>query len=349
LSKEARNTTNARRQELRTAYTNSVQALALEVKDKVSSIAVEHKKSCDAVQAALNVGSGAFNKGRHAKASPWHAFLWKKAQVERDEGSSFSRDELPNITPARSSEYQALSSEEKEQYVKEYQEWRETRQLGEWTTGRSKTNDVVTTGRNIEIEFERLASRTGAAALCFIVCGSPGHPMKPVMFATRGLLDFVQSGLGFDVGDFLAQLEGFTSWGIKGVAKNHTANVTRLRQAVTDMINRGLQEITGQKDLQMKWGTGYWTRIVCPHCVIIRSWPSQVKFECISKSCSSVCDLQLLLEAWTEATTHWVQLSDAEFAEEECKRADDIRARILPADKSRKTRSDKGRKRTRTE
>jgi hypothetical protein len=65
--------------------------------------------------------------------------------------------------------------------------------------------------------------------------------MKPVMFATRGLLDFVQSGLGFDVGDFLAQLEGFTSWGIKGVAKNHTANVTRLRQAVTDMINRGLR------------------------------------------------------------------------------------------------------------
>jgi hypothetical protein len=87
LSKEARDATNARRQELRTAYTNSVQALALEVKDKVSSIAVEHKKSCDAVQAALNVGSGAFNKGRHAKASPWHAFLWKKAQVERDEGS----------------------------------------------------------------------------------------------------------------------------------------------------------------------------------------------------------------------------------------------------------------------
>jgi hypothetical protein len=99
----------------------------------------------------------------------------------------------------------------------------------------------------------------------------------------------------------------------------------------------------------MKWGTGYWTRIVCPHRVIIRSWPSQVKFECISKSCSSVRDLQLLLEAWTEATTHWVQLSDAEFAEEERKRADDIRAGILPADKSRKTRSDKGRKRTRTE
>lgn len=65
--------------------------------------------------------------------------------------------------------------------------------------------------------------------------------MKPVMFATKGLLDFVQSGLGFDVGDFLAQLEGFTSWGIKGVAKNHTTNVTKLRQTVTATINQRLR------------------------------------------------------------------------------------------------------------
>lgn len=98
----------------------------------------------------------------------------------------------------------------------------------------------------------------------------------------------------------------------------------------------------------MKWGAGYWTKIVCPHRVIIRSWPSQVKFECISK-CSSLRDLRLLLEAWMETTTYWDKLGDAEFAAEERKRADDIRAGILPADKPRKTRSDKGRKRMRTE
>ena len=41
--------------------------------------------------------------------------------------------------------------------------------------------------------------------------------MKPLMFATKGLMDFVQMILGFDIGDFLSRLEGFSTCGIKGM------------------------------------------------------------------------------------------------------------------------------------
>jgi hypothetical protein len=54
----------------------------------------------------------------------------------------------------RSDEYQNLTSEVKEEYVKEFQEWRDTRQLGEWTTARSKTNDVIATSKRVEVEVQ---------------------------------------------------------------------------------------------------------------------------------------------------------------------------------------------------
>ena len=94
----------------------------------------------------------------------------------------------------------------------------------------------------------------------------------------------------------------------------------------------------------MKWGAGYWNRIVRPHRVMIRSWPPQIPFACVTKACSGLGDLHTLLEAWMENTTYWVKLTDSEFAEEEHKRADEVRAGNLPAEKPHKARSDKGKK-----
>ena len=91
LSKEAHEAANTCRQESRAAYTTSVNQLASEIKQKISNIATEHKKSYDAVQATLNLSSGPFSKGKHAKANAWHAFLWKKGQVEREAGGMGSK------------------------------------------------------------------------------------------------------------------------------------------------------------------------------------------------------------------------------------------------------------------
>jgi hypothetical protein len=169
LSREARSATNTRRQEARTAYTNSIQLLASDIKDKISCVAAEHKKSYNAVEDALNLGLGLCSKGKHTKASAWHAFLWKKGQIERENGGktrpgmkwikltvvhkdSISRDELSKTAPMRSPEYHNLTPEEKEQYVKEYEEWRTTRQVGEWVSSQSKTRDVLATVKRVESE-----------------------------------------------------------------------------------------------------------------------------------------------------------------------------------------------------
>ena len=94
----------------------------------------------------------------------------------------------------------------------------------------------------------------------------------------------------------------------------------------------------------MKWGSGYWTKIVRPHRVIIWSWPPQIAFACLTKACSSLSDLHVLLKAWTENTTYWDKLTDSEFAKEERNRAAQISTGTLPPDKLRKTHSDKGKK-----
>ncbi|KAI0245253.1 hypothetical protein BJV78DRAFT_1139975, partial [Lactifluus subvellereus] len=211
-------------------------------------------------------------------------------------------------------------------------------------TACSKTNDVIATSKQVEVELENLTSRTGAAALCFIVRGNPDHPMKPLMFATKGLMDFVQMILGFDIGDFLSRLEGFSTCGIKGTV------IPCLHVLSICIYNlQYLEQITSQNDIWMKWGSGYWTKIVWPHRVIIWSWPPQITFTCLTKSCSSLSDLHVLLKAWTENTTYWAKLTDSEFVEEERKRSNQICARFLLADKPHKTRSDKGKKRVQTQ
>ena len=91
LSKEACEAANMRQQESRAAYTTSMNQLASEIKQKIFNITTEHKKLYDAVQATLNLGLGPFSKGKHAKANAWHAFLWKKGQVERKVGGIGSK------------------------------------------------------------------------------------------------------------------------------------------------------------------------------------------------------------------------------------------------------------------
>ena len=54
----------------------------------------------------------------------------------------------------QSDKYQNLTSEEKEEYLKEYQTWHETQQLGEWITAHFKTNDVIATSKRVEVEVQ---------------------------------------------------------------------------------------------------------------------------------------------------------------------------------------------------
>ncbi|KAH9952826.1 hypothetical protein BGW80DRAFT_1417098 [Lactifluus volemus] len=171
-----------------------------------------------------------------------------------------------------------------------------------------------------------------------------------MMLATEGIAEFLQLVTGFNINEFLTRLEGYSTSGVKGAASAHTASVTQLRQQVTQVILTNLRiQITGKKDIRMRWGDAYWHKIVQPLRVMIRSWPAHIPFACVSKSCSSFGNLNALLRAWSEGTTYWVKLTDSEFAEEERKRARDIRAGILPPDKLRKTRADKGKKRRRAD
>ncbi|KAI0259616.1 hypothetical protein BC834DRAFT_974102 [Gloeopeniophorella convolvens] len=346
LTQTALEDVRARRQEANNAYAESLHALALDIKSKINDIAAKYKKSYDTVESNLNLGTGRFGKGKHEKASAWHAYQWKLGQNSKENKDASEEVEFAQRPTLRAVEYHALTQEEKNEMIKEYEEYRETRRVGEWMTAQSKTNDVVSTLSRVELELANLEARTKAAALLFVVRGDVDHPMKPITFATKGLLQFIDMALGIDTGDFLSRLEGFATHGIKGAANAHAKmNLTLLRQTVNTLITTGLRNVTGDADIDMKWGAGYWHKIVKTHRVIIKCWPPNITFACLTKSCGSIGDLRVLLTEWEEGKTYWAKLTDREFSEEERERNNKIKAGLLPPDKRRKSRNDKGKSR----
>ena len=103
-------------------------------------------------------------------------------------------------------------------------------------------------------------------------------------------------------------------------------------------------EITGYARAQMKWAN-YWDAIVKTYHVVIDGWPSKIMFAPLTQACSGVGDTQMLLKSWMDGTTHWRQLTDEEFIEEDNDREARIASGEIPGERMRKTRDDKGKKR----
>jgi len=102
-------------------------------------------------------------------------------------------------------------------------------------------------------------------------------------------------------------------------------------------------EITGNARAQMKWAN-YWDAIVKTYHVVIDGWPSKIVFAPLTQACSGVGDTQMLFKSWMDGTTHWRQLTNEEFIEEDNNREARIASGEIPGERARKTRGDKGKK-----
>ncbi|KAI6002901.1 hypothetical protein EDD15DRAFT_2157242 [Pisolithus albus] len=314
--------------------------------DKVTkTLASKHHKSVRHVQNDLHLGHMKF-RSKHSKISAWNAFCWKKGRMmnQSNENVAGTTSTLLDLVRENRMEYHELSAEDKNHLVEEFSEFRESKAIGVRVSTKSKINDITHTLRAVENELHNLRSRTGVETMLYATRGTTDLPLRGVAFATEGVADFMGSVMGIDTQDLVSKLEGFAVQGIKGAAENHRQRVSNVRAAIRNIINSQLRDVTGDPKAKMQW-VQYFRNVVARYHVIIDGWPESVPFANLSSLSSSLPRLEVLLRKWEMGTTYWRALSDEEFEQLRQKRSEELESGGIE-ECSRRTRSDKGKKRT---
>ncbi|KAG1802711.1 uncharacterized protein HD556DRAFT_1429513 [Suillus plorans] len=311
LSKEVRALLTASRHEKSQRFRAAINNVWAGIDESVKTISASNHKSIRRVQRELYMGQSLLRHKR-LKLNTWNAFCWKKNQsVDKENGPS-GKALLPELINTHRSEYHALSNNEKDSLLKEYEEHRTTKTNRLRISTKSKVNDVTQTIKAIENELNSLRCRTGAETILYTTRGSTDLPLRGIAFATEGVDDFMESVMNIDNQEFVTKMEGFALRGLCGDEIRH-------------LINHKLQQITGNPKATMQW-VHYW--------FIVEGWPDEIPFDNLSKAASGIPTLEDLKDQWKSRETAWRQLDDEEFQE-------------LVQERNSKLGSDKGKKQRR--
>ncbi|KAG1770858.1 hypothetical protein EV702DRAFT_1202186 [Suillus placidus] len=291
------------------ALNADLQLQKLDVNPK--TILASNHKSVRRVQHELYMGQSLLRYKR-SKSNPWNTFCWKKNQsVDKENGLS-GKALLPELINEHRMEYHALSNDEKDSLLKEYEEHRATKTNGVRISMKSKINDITQTIKAIENELNSLKCRTGAETILYTMRGSTDLPLGGITFATEGVDDFMASVMNIDNQEFVTKMEGFA---LRGAAKNHQQRCSDLRGKIRHLINHKLFE----------------------------GWPDGIPFDNLSNVASGITALEDLKERWKSGETAWRQLDEKEFQELDQERNGQLGSGEVVEHRCR-PRSDKGKK-----
>ncbi|KIK20613.1 hypothetical protein PISMIDRAFT_62254, partial [Pisolithus microcarpus 441] len=102
--------------------------------------------------------------------------------------------------------------------------------------------------------------------------------------------------------------------------------------------------ITGQPNAKMQWAH-YFRNVVTRYLVSIEGWPDRIPFTNLSTVSSVLPDLEMLLRKWEAGSTFWKLLNNQDY-EVLCRERDAKLNSGELVEGTRRTRSDKGTKRT---
>ncbi|KDQ49652.1 hypothetical protein JAAARDRAFT_143106 [Jaapia argillacea MUCL 33604] len=347
LSAEARKVLKIRRKTTAMSYQEELDNAWGEIEAIKDRLAAKYSKSRARVGMDIHGGRGSLSKGRRNKTSAWNAFVWKMRQTA-GESAPQGRGVLTDITqdPDFRTRYEATSQEERESYIAELEQHKATNAKAQRISTRSKTNDVVHTVAAIEDELVNLGLHTGIEAMLVVVKGSTNMTTKPRMFTTERIENFLAGTLKIDPGDFVTRMEGCALGGLKGAA-NHKHRLSSARSFLRELINSKLIEITNDTAASMKW-TQYWRDIVVKYRVVIHGWPDDIPFGNLSDVVKTLHEYESLTRKWQKGKITFRTLTEQEFAAMDEKRQQQVENGEIDEPALRKTRSDKGRKRTRS-
>ncbi|KAG2143101.1 hypothetical protein DEU56DRAFT_870617 [Suillus clintonianus] len=344
LSKEARAALRLDRRAKSLRFKDSLDDAWKQLDDATKTIATTHHKSIRRVQNDLYVGRGLL-RSKRSKPNLWNVFCWKKNQDRENE--AHGKAALQSLVHDHKAEYLALSREEQDELLAEFTEWKDTKTTGIRTSTKSKINDITQTLKAVENELISLHCRTGAESILYTTRGSTDLPLRGIAFSTDGVENFMGTVMGIDNQDLVSKMEGFAVQGMQGSAKNHKKRVSDKRSEIREIINRKLQEATGDPSAKMQW-THYFRNVVQRYQVIVEGWPENIPFANLSQASSALADLEMLWRKWDTNKTYWKALTDEEFAEYRKERDDKLESGEI-VDRRRRPRSDRGKKRNNTD
>ncbi|KAI5987053.1 hypothetical protein EDD15DRAFT_2145848, partial [Pisolithus albus] len=336
LSKEAREALLGERRDRSRRFHDDLENAWSALDKATVNIASTHHKSIQRVQRDLYFNATLSRK--RTKVSAWNAFFWKKSLEDRI--PSNGKTILPGLVQEYRHEYQALSAEDKDTLVKEFEEHKHTKMTGYRVRARSRVNDITQTLSRIENELNSLRCRTGMETLLFAARGSTDITVDGVSFATPGVEGFLGMVMGIDNLTLVSKMEGFAIQGIKGAARNHQDRVSHVRSSIREIINRKLREITGNPDAKMQW-SAYFARVVSRYLVIVDGWPDNIPFVNLSSVSSSLPQLERLLNKWETGEIQWKRITQQELSRMQDERRTQLETGQAIEPK-RRTRSDKG-------
>ncbi|KAG1769948.1 hypothetical protein EV702DRAFT_1202611 [Suillus placidus] len=326
LSKEARAVLRLERRAKSLQFRDALDDTWKQLDDATKKIATSHHKSIRQVQNDLYIGRGLL-RSKRSKANLWNAFCWKKNQDTENDSHGKAL---------------ALSKEEQDELLAEFTAWKETKKTSVRTMAKSKINDITQTLKAVENELKSLNCRTGAESILYTTRGSTDVPLRGIAFATQGVENFMDTVMGVNNQDLVSKMEGFAVQGMKGSAKNHQKRVSDKCTEIRNIINRKLQECTGDPSANMQW-VHYFRNVVQHYQVVMEGWPDGIPFTNLSQVSSAFPDLKMLYERWEEGTTYWKSLSDEEFEKLRLERNEKLNNGEI-VERRRRTRSDKGTK-----
>ncbi|KAI5980855.1 hypothetical protein EDD15DRAFT_2133692, partial [Pisolithus albus] len=344
LTQEARKELLAQRQSRSERFKQDLDSTWQQIDDATKTIALANHKSINRVQRELYLGHNSF-RTRRSKPSAWNAFCWKKKKEHDDAQLPGGRSALPALVRQASEEYRSLSMEDKTALIEEYMRHKERKTFGLRATAKSKVNDITGTLKAVKNELISLQYRTGTETVLYTTRGSTDLPLRGVAFATEGVENFMGTVMHIDNQDLVSKMEGFAVQGIKGSATaNYQQCISQVRSTIREVINAKLREITGEPNAKMQWAH-YFRNVVTRYLVAIEGWPGRIPFANLSTVSSALPDLEMLLRMWESGSTFWKSLNNEEY-EALCRERDAKLNSGELVERTRRTRSDKGTKRT---
>ncbi|KAG2360211.1 hypothetical protein BDR07DRAFT_1378125 [Suillus spraguei] len=132
------------------------------------------------------------------------------------------------------------------------------------------------------------------------VWSSTNIPLHGIIFATKGVNDFMASVMNIDDQHLVSKMEGFAIQGmccpqLQGLLFGEICQI---------MPIFALEEITKVPKAMMQWAN-YWHNIVQRYRVICEGWPTHIPFKNLSKASTSLPELQILHDMWKNKLISW--------------------------------------------
>ncbi|KAJ7166463.1 hypothetical protein C8R43DRAFT_1122032 [Mycena crocata] len=288
---------------------------------------------------------GAHMINQHGKPNAYNAFKSIKAAECRERGEP---KKAPALHRDYHDEYEALDDDQKQEYVKRYQEEEGEREVKlRRDTPRAKLQDIGNVIRNMKMLMTGAALRVGVEGFFCIVRNTPDYQMAPAWFFTSRELESympIATAKRWNITAVGTKIEVFAVAGcdVLNLLRTSRQKADYLKSCIRELISQKIVAITGDENAAMAY-VWYEEDVVQRHKIKLVGWtyPELINPSELSTSLPPLNDLHDALKA---DTCKFVKLDAAEVASRKTAWLEDVAAGRIER-KHREERSDKGVKR----